>query len=233
MWGRGPMIFGPRDCRILHGAKVEMTSTHRVAIVESQALFAKALAKMLSEEPGFEVVADVRNPEGPTLSSARPSIVVLDLDGQPADASTTLSRCAEAIPEARVCALSMHLSPDMMQRCLSHGAEAYIVKDVSPSEFVRAIKTVAEGQSYVDPRVAGGLLRRRSQNAGKPDIMELSSRESEVLKLIAEGLANKQISARLNLSEKTVKNHVSRIFSKLNISARTQAAVHAIRAGIV
>jgi DNA-binding NarL/FixJ family response regulator len=70
-------------------------------------------------------------------------------------------------------------------------------------------------------------------NNGKPDIAELSAREAEVLKLIAEGLANKQISARLHLSEKTVKNHVSRIFSKLNISARTQAAVHAIRAGIV
>ena len=127
----------------------------------------------------------------------------------------------------------MHLSPEMMQRCLSQGAEAYIVKDISPPELVRAIKTVAGGQSYVDPRVAGGLLRRRSQNNGKPDIMDLSAREAEVLKLIAEGLANKQISARLHLSEKTVKNHVSRIFSKLNISARTQAAVHAIRAGIV
>jgi DNA-binding NarL/FixJ family response regulator len=127
----------------------------------------------------------------------------------------------------------MHLSSEMMQRCLSNGAEAYIVKDISPPELLRAIKTVADGQSYVDPRVAGGLLRRRSLNAGKPDIMELSAREAEVLKLIAEGLANKQISARLHLSEKTVKNHVSRIFSKLNISARTQAAVHAIRAGIV
>jgi two-component system NarL family response regulator len=127
----------------------------------------------------------------------------------------------------------MHLSSEMMQRCLNNGAEAYIVKDISPGELLRAIKTVAGGQSYVDPRVAGGLLRRRSLNAGKPDIMELSAREAEVLKLIAEGLANKQISARLHLSEKTVKNHVSRIFSKLNISARTQAAVHAIRAGIV
>jgi DNA-binding NarL/FixJ family response regulator len=127
----------------------------------------------------------------------------------------------------------MHLSSEMMQRCLNNCAEAYIVKDISPAELLRAIKTVADGQSYVDPRVAGGLLRRRSLNAGKPDIMELSAREAEVLKLIAEGLANKQISARLHLSEKTVKNHVSRIFSKLNISARTQAAVHAIRAGIV
>jgi DNA-binding NarL/FixJ family response regulator len=69
-------------------------------------------------------------------------------------------------------------------------------------------------------------------NGGQPDITDLSMRETEVLRLIAEGLANKQISARLSLSEKTVKNHISRIFSKLHISARTQAAVHAIRVGI-
>ena len=110
-----------------------------------------------------------------------------------------------------------------MQRALAAGAEAYLIKDISPPELISRGEVVAGGQSYVDPRVAGGLLRKRSQG-GKPDIMDLSIRETEVLKLIAEGLANKQISARLNLSEKTVKNHISRIFSKLNISARTQAA---------
>ncbi len=160
-------------------------------------------------------------------------MIVLDLDGQAIDPGRTIAMCKEGAPRASICVLSMHLSSEMMQRCLTSGADAYIVKDISPVELVRAVKIVAGGESYVDPRVAGGLLRRRSQNGAKPDIMQLSARESEVLKLIAEGLANKQISARLHLSEKTVKNHVSRIFSKLNITARTQAAVHAIRAGIV
>jgi len=205
----------------------------RVVIIESQVLFAKALAGIFSEDPEFTVVADFRSPDEGGLSAAKPHVVVIDLDGQPTDVAATLLAVATGAPEGRICVLSMHLSSEMMQRCLNNGAEAYIVKDISPAELLRAIKTVADGQSYVDPRVAGGLLRRRSLNAGKPDIMELSAREAEVLKLIAEGLANKQISARLHLSEKTVKNHVSRIFSKLNISARTQAAVHAIRAGIV
>ncbi len=205
----------------------------RVAVVETQVLFAKALCGIFSEDGAFVVVGDYRNPVAESLSAGRPDLIVVDLDGQPTDVAQTITACTSAVPLARVCVLSMQLSPDMMQRCLAHGAEAYIVKDISPAELVRAMKTVAEGQSYVDPRVAGGLLRRRSLNGGKPDIMELSAREAEVLKLIAEGLANKQISARLHLSEKTVKNHVSRIFSKLNISARTQAAVHAIRAGIV
>jgi two-component system NarL family response regulator len=205
----------------------------RVVIIESQVLFAKALSGIFAEDGAFEVISDQRTPDSDALALARPHIVIIDLDGQPTDVAATLGTCQKGAPDARVCVLSMHLSSEMMQRCLTHGAEAYIVKDISPPELLRAIKTVAEGQSYVDPRVAGGLLRRRSMNQGKPDIMELSAREAEVLKLIAEGLANKQISARLHLSEKTVKNHVSRIFSKLNISARTQAAVHAIRAGIV
>ena len=205
----------------------------RVAVIESQVLFAKALCGIFADDSEFKVVGDFRTPVAAPLQQAGPDLIVLDLDGQPADIAQTLGVCKESAPKARVCVLSMNLSPEIMQRCLSNGAEAYIVKDISPQELLRAVKTVAEGQSYVDPRVAGGLLRRRSMNGGKPDIMELSAREAEVLKLIAEGLANKQISARLHLSEKTVKNHVSRIFSKLNISARTQAAVHAIRAGIV
>lgn len=205
----------------------------RVAVVETQVLFAKALCGIFADDGGFVVVGDYRTPVVELLAAARPDLIVIDLDGQPVDVAATIGACVSSSPGARVCVLSMQLSPEMMQRCLASGAEAYIVKDISPPELVRAVKTVAEGQSYVDPRVAGGLLRRRSQNGGKPDIMELSAREAQVLKLIAEGLANKQISARLHLSEKTVKNHVSRIFSKLNITARTQAAVHAIRAGIV
>ena len=204
----------------------------RIAIIEAQALFAKALCRIFADD-GYTVAGDFSTPVVSTLGAAKPDLIVIDLDGQPVGVAQTLGTVTEGAPDARVCVLSMHLSPEMMQRCLSYGAEAYIVKDISPAELLRAVRTVAEGQSYVDPRVAGGLLRRRSLNGGRPDIAELSPRESEVLKLIAEGLANKQISARLHLSEKTVKNHVSRIFAKLNISARTQAAVHAIRAGLV
>ncbi len=205
----------------------------RIAVIESQVLFAKALSGILSEDPGFSVVGDFRQPVATILEPFDLDMIVLDLDGQMLDPGQAITACKAGAPRAAICALSMHLSSEMMQRCLTSGADAYIVKDIAPVELIRAIKIVAGGESYVDPRVAGSLLRRRSQNGSKPDIMQLSARESEVLKLIAEGLANKQISARLHLSEKTVKNHVSRIFSKLNITARTQAAVHAIRAGIV
>ncbi len=205
----------------------------KLVVVESQVLFAKALCGIFAADAAFEVIGDFRGVDPAALAAAAPKLVVIDLDGQPTDVSLSVGACARALPGAAVCVLSMHLAPEVMQRCLNNGAEAYVVKDIAPAELVRAIKTVAGGQSYVDPRVAGGLLRRRRENAARPDLMELSIREAEVLRLIAEGLANKQISARLQLSEKTVKNHVSRIFSKLHITARTQAAVHAIRAGIV
>ncbi len=205
--------------------------TIRVALVESQTLIAKSLSAVIAEHDDLTVVGDYRLPSA--LANVRADIIVLDIDAQGADAAEAIQMCLGLVPNSHVCVLSSRISAELMQRCLAEGADAYIVKDVSPVEFLRALKAVAEGESYVDPRVAGGLLRRRSWPANKPDITELSKREAEVIKLIAEGLPNKQISARLNLSEKTVKNHISRIFSKLNVNARTQAAVHAIRTGLV
>jgi DNA-binding NarL/FixJ family response regulator len=120
-----------------------------------------------------------------------------------------------------------------MQRCIVAGADGYLAKDVSPSELIRAVKVVAKGENYVDPRIAGSLLRKRLMSDGRMADDELSDRESDVVRLIAQGLSNKEIGVRLCLSEKTIKNHVSRIFSKLNISARAQAVVYAMRTGMV
>jgi two-component system response regulator DevR len=94
-------------------------------------------------------------------------------------------------------------------------------------------RVLASGSSYVDPRVAGGMLKRRYETNSGSAISDLTTRESDILRLIAGGLANKQIGAKLQLSEKTIKNYVSRILSKLNVSARTQAAVYAIKAGFI
>ncbi|MDP9025315.1 MAG: response regulator transcription factor [Candidatus Eremiobacteraeota bacterium] len=210
-----------------------MTDSLQVALVEPQYLFAKALSSLLSAEPGVTVAGEFRTVEDLVLAKCKPDMVIVDVDQQQTDVATLLQMCTASVSGTLLCVLSLSLAPEMMQRCLTYGADAYIVKDVLPSELMRALKSVAAGNSYVDPRVAGGLLRRRKNMGPGSDITDLSAREAEVLRLIAEGLPNKQISARLCLSEKTVKNHISRIFSKLNISARTQAAVHAIRTGLV
>jgi two-component system response regulator DevR len=206
---------------------------YRVAIVESQILFSKALASIFGADPDLAVVGEHRTAAKDALSADKPDLIVVDIDGQAEDLGRMLQTCTEVEGGPYLCVLSIRMTPELMQRCLAAGASAFIIKDVAPAEVIKALKGVAAGESYVDPRLAGGLLRKRRNGGGKADIMGLSARETEVLQLIAEGLANKQIGVRLGLSEKTVKNHISRIFSKLDISARTQAAVHAIRVGIV
>jgi NarL family two-component system response regulator LiaR len=203
----------------------------RAFVIEGQVLFGKALCQVFSMEPDLQIVGDAESVSTGAIAQARPDLILLDLDGSSVELGVALATCRAAAPEARICVLSMRAQPEITQRCLSAGADGYIIKDVTPAELIRAVRMVAAGETYVDPRVAGGILRRRMGNGR--DLNELSSREMEVIRLIAEGLSNKEISARLNLSEKTIKNHISRIFSKLSICARSQAAVHAAKLGLI
>jgi len=207
--------------------------TNRTLIIESQALFAKALAQMLTLDPSIQVVGDAEAITDSVVRSARPDLLLIDIDGNSIDLVESIQTARAAAPNVRVCALSMHLQPDVMQRCLNAGTDGFVVKDVTPNEFMRAVKSVAGGETYVDPRIAGRLLRRRTSNNRYPDPADLSAREVEVVRLIVAGMSNKEISASLHLSEKTIKNHVSRIFTKFNCTARTQAAVYALRSGLV
>ena len=207
--------------------------TNRTLIIESQALFAKALAQVLSLDSSIEVVGDAATVTEAYIASTRPDIILIDIDGGLIDLNEAVTCSRTASPNVKICTLSMHLQPDVMQRCLNAGVDGYIVKDVSPNEFMRAIKSVASGETYVDPRIAGRLLRRRSSPQRYPDPCDLSMREVEVVRLIVAGMSNKEISSNLHLSEKTIKNHVSRIFTKFNCTARTQAAVYALRSGLV
>jgi DNA-binding NarL/FixJ family response regulator len=206
--------------------------TLRAYVVEGQVLFGKALCQVFSMEPDLQIVGDGDHVSAAAIAQARPDLILLDLDGSSTELGEALATCRAAAPAARICILSMRAQPEITQRCLSAGADGYIIKDVTPAELIRAVHMVAAGETYVDPRVAGGILRRRMTN-GRHDLNELSARELEVIRLIAEGLSNKEISARLSLSEKTIKNHISRIFSKLSICARSQAAVHAAKLGLI
>ena len=207
------------------------SSAVKVLIIESQSLFAKALSYLLSLDRSLDIVGDAPALTLDALETFLPDVVLVDLDDPTFELELSISTVRAKLPALRICVMSMHLKPEVMQRCLSAGADGYVAKDVAPAELSRAIRAIYEGASYVDPRVAGGVLRRRG--AGSSDLREqLSSRELEIVRLIAEGLSNKEIGQRLFLTEKTVKNHTSRIFTKLNVVARTQVAVHAIRSGL-
>ena len=203
---------------------------HRVIVVESQAIIGKALSHLLGGDRELDVVCDARTAADAQIAAHRPDLLIIDMDGCEADFDEIIGTCRAAAPSTRIVVLTSHAGQQSMQRCLACGVDGYIVKDVSPAELMRACKAVARGDTYFDPRVAGGLLRRLQSERPAED--ELSLRESEIVRLIAAGLSNKEIGGRLCLSEKTVKNHVSRIFSKLQITARTQAAIYAIRNGI-
>ncbi len=199
----------------------------RVLIIEKQMLFAKAVAQVLSTDPAIKVVG-IAASRDTALLAKEVDVVVIDIDTEEID--DVVEHYKNRTPGARICALSAHTQGELMQHCLAAGADAYIVKDSSLQELVAAIKTLGEGSSYVDPRVAASLLRRRGPSNRPTN--ELSPREREIIRLIAQGLSNRDIGRRLVLSEKTIKNHVSHIFAKIHCTARSQAAVHAIRIGL-
>lgn len=196
-------------------------------------LFGKALCQIFALDPGFQIVGDSSTIVEEKISAAKPDVVIVDLDGLQGDVGALVMRCREAAPHARICVLSMRIEPELVNRCVTASAEGFLVKDIVPAAMVSAVKTIADGMPYVDARAAATLLRMRSGARGRGDISELSNRELDIVRLVATGLSNKEISVQLHVSEKTVKNHMGRIFSKLNINARSQAAVYAIRNGLV
>ncbi|HEY5425416.1 MAG TPA: response regulator transcription factor [Candidatus Tumulicola sp.] len=206
--------------------------TFRLILIESQLLFARALAQVLSADSSIYVSSILRSVEDlPETPHQDADLALIGIDKYASDIATTFATCRQRIPNTRLCALTSFVQPELMQRCLAAGADGFVIKDTSVSELTSAIKLLAEGTPYVDPRVAGGVLRRRAMNKEIP-LNELSNRETQIVRLIAQGLSNRAIGANLLLSEKTVKNHISRIFEKLQIPARTGVAVYAIRTGI-
>jgi two-component system response regulator DegU len=205
----------------------------RIAVLEEQALFRKALCQVLAKDERFKVMAECMDTaDAHRIAAAKPDITLFDVDFQRGDPVDTVKSLREAHPNGKICLLSMNAQQALLERSLVYGLEGYVIKDIGLMDLSRALLAINSGDFYVDPRLAGSMLRRMSERRHKGDPSELSERETDVIQLIAMGLSNKQISERLFLSEKTVKNHISRIFSKLNVTARTQAAIYAIKSGL-
>jgi DNA-binding NarL/FixJ family response regulator len=204
----------------------------RTFVIERQALIAKALRSFLNTNEHLVVVGDAPSLSVEDLERTQPDLIIFGLDNATHDVGDALALARSVVPGVRFCVLSSFANPDVMQQSIACGADGFVVKDVTPGELDVAFRVLASGLSYVDPRVAGGMLRRRymGTEAGAA-ISDLTAREADILRLIARGFSNKEISLKLQLSEKTIKNYVSRIFSKLDVTARTQAAVYAIKAG--
>lgn len=207
-------------------------SIKRVLIIENQVLFGKAFGMILATDPTIEIVGDASRISETVLRQARPDLVLIDIDAIDVEVAAAAAIVHAYDPAIRLCSLAERLSRPAVDRCQEAGVHGFIVKDITINEFRRAIGIVAAGGTYVDPRLAAREAHTRRDDR-QSHLLDLSMREGEVVRYIVAGLANKEIASKLSLSEKTVKNHVSRIFSKFDCTARTQVAVQAIRSGLV
>lgn len=204
----------------------------RIVIIDPQPLIAEALQHMFAANPVFHVVGTSQTVDSAMLRSVRPDAILLCQEHGSTDLCDLIATCRSTAPTANVCVVACHTHPELLQRVIEAGADGYTTKDTAPGELISAMIAISNGSTYVDPRVGTYPLDRGTPVRRVRQLNHLSNRETEVLKLIADGYSNREISIALSLSEKTIKNHISRIFAKLHITARTQAVIHAIKTGI-
>ena len=208
-----------------------MAEPIRVLLVDDHAVVREGLRAFLRLQRDMEVVGEASGGDDAlgVARTARPDVIVLDLVMPQGDGISVLRRVREAAPGARVLVLTSFAEDSQIFAATSAGASGYLLKDVDPTDLAEGIREVAAGRPALDSRVAARLMRR----AAEAPQDELTARERDVLALMVEGLANKEIAQRLGIGEKTVKTHVSRVLAKLGVADRTQAAVLAIRRHLV
>jgi len=218
-----------------------MSETIRILLVDDQRLMRDGLRTILELEDDLQVIAEAEHGEDglQAFEQHQPDVVLMDIRMPGMDGVEATRRMVERWPEARVIILTTFDDDEHIFEGLRAGALGYLLKDVSGNELAQAIRKVAAGGALIEPSVARKVLAEfarletssRPINAGLTD--PLSAREIEILKLLAQGLANKIIAERLYLAEGTVKNYVSNILSKLGVTDRTQAALRGRELGLL
>jgi NarL family two-component system response regulator LiaR len=212
------------------------TATIRVLIVDDHPVVREGLRRLISTEPGIEVVGEAADgDEAIALANAtHPDVVLLDLMMPHKDGIVTTAELKRALPDVRVLVLTSYFEDQWLFPAIKAGAIGYLLKDSAPAELVAAIRRAADGEASLHPAIARKLLHELSQPAEPWLVGEsLTGRETEVLNLVARGMSNQDIAERLVLSERTARSHVSSILRKLHLASRTQAALYAVRKGLV
>ncbi len=203
-------------------------------LVDDHAVVRQGLRAFLQLQPDIVVVGEAAG-GGAAMEvalAARPDVVLMDLMMPEGDGVGAIRALAALTPPIRVLVLTSFLDDERVFAAMQAGAAGYLLKDVEPDQLAAAIRDVYGGRPALHPEVAARLMRRVADPAGA-SIEALTPREREVLQLVVEGFANKQIARRLRITDKTVKTHVSSILQKLGVPDRTAAAVLAIRQGLV
>jgi DNA-binding NarL/FixJ family response regulator len=216
----------------------------RILVVDDHALFRVGIAKILGQQPDFEIVAeadDSRSAIDRALETS-PDVILMDISLPPPGGIETTARIKRELPATAIIVLAVGEDEDALFDSIKAGAAAFILKDVDPDDLVTIIRRVVAGEYLINdklfskPAVASRVLKEFRELAiygqeAAPIFAPLSPREVEILDNIAQGMTNKQVAYALSISEQTVKNHMSSILRKLSVNDRTQAVVYAMRQG--
>jgi DNA-binding NarL/FixJ family response regulator len=213
----------------------------RVLVCDDQAIVCEGLQVILESDGDIEVVGIAHDGSEAVekVASTKPQVVLMDLKMPGMNGIHATREITKHYPDVRILVLTTYDADEWLFDAIRSGASGYLLKNTAPRELIAAVKGTASGKTHIDPDVAGKLFVHvaRAEATSRPntnsEIEELSDREREVLQLISKGLNNRQIAEQLFLSEGTVRNYVSSIFTKLNVSDRTQAALVAVRYGIM
>ena len=205
--------------------------TIRILLADDHDVVRRGLTALLDGADGFAVVGAAADGEEAVALAGehQPDVVLMDLSMPGVDGIEATRRLVAARPESRVVVLTSFSDRERILDALDAGAIGYLLKDAEPDELLRGIEAAARGESPLAPKAAKAVLTARAE--GRP-AAELTAREHEVLALLAQGLANKQIARRLGIAEKTVKAHLTSVFQSIGVTDRTQAALWARSHGI-
>jgi DNA-binding NarL/FixJ family response regulator len=207
----------------------------RVLVVDDHAVVREGLRAFLELQKGIEVAGEAGDGQEAIEAAARlrPDVILMDLVMPGVDGVAAMRSLRESVPDARVIVLTSFLDDDKLMPALRSGAAGYLLKNAQPQELARAVRAAHAGEALLDPVVAARLVETLAAEHDEEPIDRLTPREREVLVLIGRGFPNKRIARELEVSEKTVKTHVGHVLAKLGVSDRTQAAVLAVRVGLV
>jgi NarL family two-component system response regulator LiaR len=206
----------------------------RILIADDHALVREGLRGLISTEPGMILAGEASDgiEAVKKAQEIKPDVILMDLSMPHMDGLAAIREIKKADPEARILVLTSYAEDTKIFPALKAGAHGYLLKDSSPQDLLRAIRAVHCGESSLDPKVARQVINRIVETPESQLENLLTEREKEVLRLVAEGLSNKEIADQLVMTERTVRSHVGSIFDKLHVANRTQAALFALRTGL-
>lgn len=208
----------------------------KVMIADDHSMIREGLKQLLELEGNFEVIAEANDGEEclQIVNSLNPDVLLLDINMPKKDGLEVLQELKKKCPKMKVLVLTVHNEVEYLMKAMDIGINGYLLKDSESAKLKKAIMTVIRGETYIQPDLIPMLNSKMKNMKNDHDKLEsLTKRELDVLKNLSVGMYNKEIATKLDISERTVKNHVSNIFKKIGVSDRTQAAVFAIRNNLV